>query len=107
MKKLFASLGTLAVVAALALSLAAPAHAQLPGTTDTSGTATSTTGGTGSTGGTGTSGGTSGTSGTDTTNPGLPNTGAGGEAATNLAILLGTGLIAIGGTAVLGRKLNA
>ncbi len=38
-------------------------------------------------------------------NPALPNTGAGGEAATNVAILLASGLIAVGGTVLLTRKL--
>lgn len=39
-----------------------------------------------------------------TVSPGLPNTGAGGNAAVNYAILLSAGLIAVGGTVYLARK---
>lgn len=108
MKNTIASLASASVVVALGLSLVAPVSAQTTGTTygDTTGTnnstvttASSTTNGT-----TGTTD-TSGSMTTDTTNPGLPNTGAGGDAAMNFAILLGTGLLAVGGTVLAARKL--
>ncbi len=39
-----------------------------------------------------------------TTSPGLPDTGVGGEAAMNLGILLASGLVVIGGVALLARR---
>ncbi len=52
------------------------------------------------------------TTGTDTSvtaqptaeTPGLPNTGVGGQAATNIAILLSSGLVTLAGIAFLARK---
>ncbi|MES2216476.1 MAG: hypothetical protein V4481_04245 [Patescibacteria group bacterium] len=61
-----------------------------------------------STGGTsgGTSGGTTGNTGTGGTSvtPGVPNTGAGGSSAVNWAILLASGLVAVGGVTYLARR---
>ncbi len=45
------------------------------------------------------------TGGTTYYNPGLPNTGAGGEASTNMAFLMVTGIASIAGLTVLGRRL--
>jgi hypothetical protein len=96
MKKIIAALATGSLVVALALTLVAPVGAQV--TTDSTAT-TTTTGTTDTTG--------SGTATTDTTSPGLPDTGAGGDAAMNFAILLSSGLIAVGATVLLARKLAA
>jgi hypothetical protein len=53
---------------------------------------------------TGTTGATTTTGTTDSTTPGTPNTGAGGDTATNLALLGASALIAAGGAAYLARK---
>lgn len=50
--------------------------------------------------------GASGGTGTQTT-PGTPNTGAGGDLATNMAILLASGIIGIGSGAYLVRRMSA
>lgn len=39
-----------------------------------------------------------------TTSPGLPDTGLGGDAAMNLGILLASGLVVVGGIALLARR---
>jgi hypothetical protein len=44
------------------------------------------------------------TSPTGTTSPGLPDTGIGGNAAMNFGILLASGLIVLGGVALLSRR---
>jgi len=75
----------IALTAIAFLTTGAIASAQ---TTDTSGTASTTTTGTENT----------------TATPGVPNTGAGGDAATNWAILAVTGIVVIGGVAYLMRK---
>ena len=94
MKKTLTSLATASSVVAIALALSAPIYAQT--TYDTSGTATtSATTDTTNTGAT-----------TNTSATALPNTGAGGEAATNAAILLTSGLVAVGGATLLARKMN-
>ncbi len=101
MKKTLFSLAAASSVIALALSLASPIYAQTDSTgssytgssTDTSGT----TNGSMSTSTTNSS--------TSSTTPGLPNTGAGGDAAANAALLLTSGLVAIGGTVLVARKL--
>jgi hypothetical protein len=87
------ALGTLSVVVALLLVLALAVaviplatHAQ---TVDTNVAATSTTGTMDMTG---------------TTSPGLPNTGVGADAAMNLGILLASGLVVVGGIALLARR---
>jgi hypothetical protein len=41
---------------------------------------------------------------TGTTSPGLPNTGVGSDAAMNLGILLASGLVVVGGVALLARR---
>lgn len=42
-----------------------------------------------------------------TTTPGVPNTGEGGDMAVNILLLGTSGLLAIGGSAYLSRKLSA
>ncbi|MBA3550872.1 hypothetical protein H0W32_01535 [Patescibacteria group bacterium] len=85
----------LTLVAALALVATVSVNAQTAATTTTdTGTSISTDATTDTTGGTG----------GDATAPGLPNTGVGGEAATNLAILFSSGLIALAGIAFLARR---
>ncbi len=78
-----------AVSGALLLGGSGLAFAQTYDTTGTSGTGTSVTG-------------TSAAS--SSTTPGVPNTGAGGDATTNLAVLGVSALVAAGGAAYLARK---
>ncbi len=52
---------------------------------------------------TGTSSGTS--TGSGTTTPGVPNTGLGGSAATNFAILLATGALILGGATLVANRM--
>lgn len=106
MKKTLASLAVASLIVALGLVVVTPAHAQLYSNTSGSGSSMSTSG-TSTTGGTGSmSSSTSGMTGTTTgsTTPGLPNTGAGGNAATNMSLLLGSGLIVVGGAVYLTRR---
>jgi hypothetical protein len=42
---------------------------------------------------------------TTTTTPGLPSTGVGGESGVTMAIVAGTGLVALGGAAILARRM--
>ncbi len=85
----------LTLVAALALVATVSVNAQTAATTTTD---TSTSISTDATTGTGAA------DTTATEAPGLPNTGVGGEAATNLAILFSSGLIALAGIAFLARR---
>jgi hypothetical protein len=99
MKKIITALAAVSLV--FAFALATTAHAQLTSTSTTNSTLSGTTTSGGGTTGTSDSGTVLG----DTASPGLPNTGAGGDAATTVAILLATGLLAIGGTVVAARRL--
>jgi hypothetical protein len=103
------ALGTLSIVVALLLVLAMVfafvpfTHAQtVDSTSNTTVTGTSTTGTTNTSGSAPTDMSTTGV--TDTTSPGLPNTGVGGDAAMNLGILLASGLVVVGGIALLARR---
>lgn len=89
------ALGTLSLVAALSLVVVPLVNAQVLDNDNTLGQdVTETTTTTGTT--------------TDisdaTTSPGLPDTGLGGDAAMNLGILLASGLVVVGGIALLARR---
>jgi hypothetical protein len=113
-----AKLASGAAITAMVLAGGSVAFAQTTGTTGTGTTGytvnstTSTTGtgatstGTTNTTSTGTTGSTStgGTTGTTSTTPGIPNTGAGGDAATNIALLGISALALVGGGAYLARQ---
>ncbi len=93
MKKTIAALLTASMVFAFAFTLVGSVGAQtLDATSTTSGTVT---------------GDSSTVLGDDTTSPGLPDTGAGGDSAMNIAILLSSGLLAVGATVLLARKFAA
>jgi hypothetical protein len=100
MKTTLLKLAGVTFALALVLSVAGSVSAQTTGTTDNSSAATTTTtNNTTDTSGTGAT--------TDTSTPGLPDTGMGGDAAMNYAVLLSSGLIAVGATVLLARKLTA
>jgi hypothetical protein len=90
MRKTLTALAAASLVLALTFAFVGAVGAQ---TTDTSGTLYSTTTTTGTT-----------DTDTGTTSPGLPDTGFGGDAAVNMALLLSSGLIALGGSYFLARK---
>jgi hypothetical protein len=100
MKRLIA-LGTLSFVVALSLVIVPLASAQVVdngtslGQQDGSANVTSSTT---------TSGDAMTNDATGTTSPGLPNTGVGGNAAVNTAVLLASGLVVLGGVALLSRR---
>jgi hypothetical protein len=90
------ALGTLSLVMAFSLVVVPLVSAQTTNTDQTY-TTTNTTNTTGTSTDTGTTD-------TSTTTPGLPNTGLGGSAALNLGILLTSGLVVLGGVALLARR---
>jgi hypothetical protein len=95
-----------ALAAALLFGGAGVAFAQTYGTTGSGGSVTpSATTGNSSTSGTGSS--TGAVMGTSTGNPNVPNTGAGGDAATTMALLAISGVAAAAGAAFLVRRRSA
>jgi len=115
MKQRIAQLAGSALIGSLLLAGASSAFAQTYGSSGTTGTgstvtpAANTTGSNG-TNGTGTTGTMSSSSTTGTngsTTPGIPNTGAGGDTAANIALLTTSGIVVLGGAAYLLRRKNA
>lgn len=90
----FAKLASATLALALVLAFAVPAFAQTSTTTATT-TMTSTTTPTATDVGTTTD---------DALTPGLPNTGAGGDAATTATVLALSGLVLAGGAVLLARR---
>lgn len=83
------------LASATALALLLMTGAAAAQTYNTTGTNTTGTSGTGST---------SGTTNTSSSTVGTPNTGAGGDLATNAIALMTTGAVALGGAALLARR---
>jgi hypothetical protein len=102
--------GSAVLGGALLLSGAGLAFAQSYGTTGSTGSsgtgasAASPTTNTSGTAGSATTNSSSGTTGSSSTTPGVPNTGAGGDAAANLAVLGASAIVVAGGAAYLASR---
>jgi hypothetical protein len=115
MKKTISALLTASLVVAFAFAFVGSVGAQTVYSTNTGSSLNSTTtdnstgsgSASGSVSGSGSGSVNTTSTSTSSTSPGLPNTGAGGDAAMNFALLLSSGLIAVGATVLLARKLAA